>query len=73
MAEEKKTKHRPFEGMLPEEAREHAQAARRAWRQSIVSLFPPEFIEQRRTARKEALMAVRSLIDSAIERLEPPK
>ncbi len=70
MAEEKKSHRKPFEGMLPEEAREHAQAARRAWRQSIISLFPPEFIEQRRTARKEALLAVRSLIDTALERLE---
>ena len=34
------------------------------------SLFPPEFIEHRRAARREMLLAVRSLIDHTLERME---
>jgi hypothetical protein len=34
------------------------------------SLLPPDFWEYGREARRETLLAVRSLIDGAIERLE---
>jgi hypothetical protein len=37
---------------------------------SFEALFPPEFITHRRAARKEMLMAARSVIDAAIDRLE---
>ncbi|MGD8760206.1 MAG: hypothetical protein PVJ07_08130 [Anaerolineales bacterium] len=55
---------------LPEETRQHLEAARAAMRESVKSLFPPEFAEQRKKARREALLAARSLIDRALERLE---
>jgi hypothetical protein len=39
-------------------------------RKSIQELIPPGFIEHRRAARKEMLLAMRSLLDAAIERTE---
>ncbi|MGD8603673.1 MAG: hypothetical protein PVF49_03775 [Anaerolineales bacterium] len=55
---------------IPSEAREHMKAAREAMRESVRVLFPPEFIEQRRAARREMLLAARSMIDRAIERID---
>jgi hypothetical protein len=52
------------------EAWEHAQAARSSLGKSLKELIPPGFIEHRRAARREMLLALRSLIDSAIERGE---
>jgi hypothetical protein len=59
-----------MEEHIPSEAREHMKAARQAMRESVRTLFPPEFIEQRRAARREMLMAARSMIDHALERME---
>jgi len=70
MAEEKATRRWPFEDCIPEEARQHARAARDEMRKSVEALFPPEFIAHRRAARKEMLLAVRSVIDAALERIE---
>jgi hypothetical protein len=67
MAEEKKK--REHHEWLPEEVREHMRSAKAEMKESYKSLFPPEFVEHRRAARKEALLAVRALIDSAIERI----
>ena len=67
---EKTTRRKPFEGKIPEEAREHFHAARQEMRESIKGFLPPEFIEHRRNARKEMLLAWRSMIDSALERLD---
>lgn len=55
---------------LPEEARQHFHAARREMRLSYEAIMPPGFLEHRRAARRETLLAVRSLIDKVIERLE---
>lgn len=55
---------------VPSEAREHMKAAREAMRESVRALFPPEFIDQRRAARREMLLAARSMIDHALERME---
>ena len=70
MSSEEKTHHNPFEKVMPEEARQHMHAAREEMRQSVEAMFPPGFIEHRRAARKEMLKAARSLLDSAIQRLE---
>ena len=53
-----------------EEAREHMKAAREAMRGSYESMLPPGFLENRRKARKEFLMAMRSMLDVAIERVD---
>ncbi|MGO8695382.1 MAG: hypothetical protein ACLQMF_17105 [Rectinemataceae bacterium] len=52
------------------EAWEHARAARSSLRKSVEELIPPGFVEHRRAARKEMLLALRSLIDTAIEHSE---
>jgi len=52
------------------EAREHARAARASLRRSFEELIPPGFTEHRRAARKEMLLAMRSLLDAAIERVD---
>lgn len=70
MAEKKEKRKRLFEGHIPEEALEHARAARKEMRESMAALLPPEFVERRRKARKEMLLAVRSMIDGALERLD---
>lgn len=66
MAEKKTGKNCP----VPEEAREHARAARQEIRRSFEALFPPEFVQHRRAARKEMLLAARAMVDFAIDRLE---
>ncbi|MBT3337867.1 MAG: hypothetical protein HN855_04325 [Anaerolineae bacterium] len=67
-----KTTHRTkvFKEWIPDEAREHARAARKEMRESIKSLLPPDFVKHRRKARKEMLMAWRSMIDAALEDTE---
>lgn len=54
------------------DAHDHLNAAREAVQKSMESLVPPGYVEQKRIARKEFLLAVRSLIDSAIDRIEKP-
>lgn len=67
---DKPTNPKPIGGMMPEEARAHWKAAREELRDSFRALFPPEFVEHRRKARKEMLMAWRSMIDAALERMD---
>jgi hypothetical protein len=66
MAEKKEAhEHRTWP---PEEVRGHLRSARAEMRKSIETLFPPEFIEHRRAARREMLLAFRAMIDNAIEK-----
>ncbi len=58
------------ESHIPEEAREHFQKAHDELHKSLETLLPAGFIEHRRAARKEVLMAMRSMLDSAIERMD---
>ncbi len=67
---EKTTHRKPFEDKIPEDVREHFKAARQEIRESVKGLLPPEFVEHRRKARKEMLLAFRSLIDSALKRMD---
>jgi hypothetical protein len=53
-----------------EEVRQHMKAARAAMRESYESMLPPGFLESRRKARKEFLLAMRSMLDVAIERVD---
>ena len=52
------------------EAHEHLKAARQAMRKSVEALLPPGYLDHRRQARKEILLAMRSLVDLAIDRVE---
>lgn len=68
--DEKATQRKPFESRIPEEVRQHVRAAREEMRESVKAFLPPGFIEHRRRARKEMLLAWRSLIDATLERME---
>jgi hypothetical protein len=68
-----KTHHTAASSPRLQEAREHAKAARASLRKSFEELIPHGFLEHRRAARKEMLLAMRSLLDAAIERMEPAK
>ncbi len=67
---ENTSRRKPFEDRVPEEARQHAHAAREEMRASMKSFLPPEFWEHGRQARKEMLLAWRSMIDAALERMD---
>ena len=67
---EKSTRQKKYEGRIPEEARQHFRAAREEMRKSIELVFPEGFFEHRKSARREMLMACRSMLDSAIQRMD---
>ncbi len=69
MATEKK--EHPWKEFFAEETIDHLKAARQEFRKSFAGLVPPEFLEHRKAARKEMLLAMRSFLDHAIERLDP--
>jgi hypothetical protein len=64
-----KTQHAEEASPRLKEARDHVKAARASMRMSFEELIPRGFIEHRRAARREMLMAMRSLLDAAIERM----
>lgn len=66
MAEESRGRKGP--DWPSEEVRGHLRAAREEMRESVRAFFPPEFLEHRRAARREFLLAARAVIDEAIER-----
>lgn len=68
--DEHTTRRKYYKDEIPEEARQHMRAAREEMRDSIRAFLPPGFVEHRRKARKEMLLAWRSLIDSVIERMD---
>lgn len=68
--DEKTTHRRSFEDRIPEDVRQHARAAREELRESVKAFLPPGFIEHRRKARREMLLAWRSLIDATLERMD---
>jgi hypothetical protein len=71
MAQETKQKPRAKEApVMPKEAHKHMHMAFNEFGQSIKALLPTAFIEHRRAARREMLLAARSLIDYALERIK---
>ena len=70
---EKKTHRSRFEEEMPEEVREHFREARKELRESMKEFLPPGFIEHRKKARREMLLAWRSLIDAALEKIDEKK
>lgn len=64
------TEERATQNQHGDDARKHIQAARDEMRASIESLVPPELKTHRRKARREMLLAWRSFIDGAIERID---
>jgi hypothetical protein len=71
MAEKKDAKRKPpIREFIPEEAAEHAKAARAEIRKGFESIFPPEFVAHHRAARREMLLAARELLNHTIDRME---
>ncbi len=64
------TSRKHSDDRIPEDAREHMRAAREEFRESMRAFLPPEFFEHRRKARREMLLAWRSFIDRALERID---
>ena len=52
------------------EARKHFRAAKQAMRKSVEAFLPPGVLEQRRLARKEFLLGLRTMVDVALETIE---
>jgi hypothetical protein len=73
MAEENKYKKRPLEELMGDDAVQHLRTARKEMQKSWATLLPPGFVEHRRTARKELLLAIRSALDTALDRLDETK
>ena len=70
MAEKEKSQKRSKRNYKPpEEVRQHMRSARAEMRESMRALFPPEFIEHRKVARREILLGIRGLIDDALGRM----
>jgi hypothetical protein len=70
MEENHPSKQKHFREFIPDEAVEHAKAARSEMRKSFAAMLPPEFIAHRRKARKELLLAAQQIINHALERIE---
>jgi hypothetical protein len=68
--DEQTTHRRQYENPIPEDVRQHARAARQEMRESMKAFLPPKFWEHSRKARKEMLLAWRSIIDHALERMD---
>ena len=70
MAEKRKSSKQSKMNFKPsEEVRQHMRNAHAEMRESMQALFPPEFIEHRKVARREILLGIRGLIDDALERM----
>ena len=52
-----------------DDLRGHCRAALRAWGESWKTLVPEGFFEKTREGQREALLAARSLIDVALDKL----
>jgi len=59
-----------FKREIPEEAREHFRKARDEMRSAVEKLLPEGFMEHRHAARREMLLAWRSMLDAAIKRMD---
>jgi hypothetical protein len=73
MAESEKHTGKPFEGVIPEEARAHAKAAHEEMRKAFEAMFPTGVGEHGREARREILLAFRSMIDESLKRMDEKK
>lgn len=70
MATKKTEGESKFKNHIPEETRKHYKKAREEMREAVKGFLPEGFIEHRRAAHREMLLAMRSLLDSAIQKME---
>ena len=57
---------------IPEETRQHYKNARKEFKKSIEGLLPQGFVEHRHNARREMLLAWRSMIDHLLKKMDEP-
>ena len=57
---------------IPDEVRQHYKNARKEFKKSIEGLLPQGFVEHRRNARREMLLAWRSMIDHVLKKMDEP-
>jgi hypothetical protein len=62
-----------YKGHIPEDARKHFEAAGEELRKAWEGMFPPGTVEHRRKAGREMLLAFRSLLDAALEKMNEEK
>jgi hypothetical protein len=67
---EKTTRQKKYESHIPDEAREHFHAAHEEMREGVKTFLPEGFLEHRKGARREMLLAWRSMLDAAIQRMD---
>jgi hypothetical protein len=60
----------PLADLFPPEARAHLKAAGKELKQGLEAMLPPGMVERRRAARRELLLAARSFIDAALQRID---
>ena len=70
MAEQNARAHKPIEGKMSEETRKHLRAARDEFHKSMEGILPPGFMEHRKQAHREMLLAFRSILDASLERMD---
>ncbi len=59
-----------YDDRVNEETRQHFRAARQEFRRSMKGMIPRGFFEHQRRARREMLLAWRSMIDARLSRLD---
>jgi len=55
---------------IPEETREHYKKAREEFKKSVEGFLPEGFVEHRHKARREMMLAFRSMLDHAIKKMD---
>ncbi|MCV2395240.1 hypothetical protein OEB99_13055 [Actinotalea sp. M2MS4P-6] len=55
---------------IPQDVRDHLDAARSELRKGLETFLPPEFFTHRDAARREMLLAWRAGLDAAITRMD---
>ena len=55
---------------IPEETREHYKKAREDFKKSVEGLLPERFVEHHHNARREMMLAMRSMLDHAIKKMD---
>lgn len=70
MKDKSSTRFAELKYKLPEETRQHLKRSHEEFRQAIDNLLPEGFVAHRRNARKELLLAMRSMLDSVLKQME---
>ncbi|MHB1489190.1 hypothetical protein GALL_317020 [mine drainage metagenome] len=62
--------HDAFRTHIPDEVRQHLDAARTEMRKGLETFLPEAFFDHRDSARREMLLAWRGVLDTAIQHMD---